>query len=70
MITIFVGEQRGGRIKLTIDKDCLSPDIIRYDERVFPTMPDVMTAAKMLEARGYTVCVDTMDGCYETGEES
>ena len=32
MITIYASEQRGGRIKMTTDKDCLPPDAIRVSE--------------------------------------
>jgi len=66
MITIFVGEQRGGRTKFTTDRDCLAPDIIRFSERVFPSMQDVKTATAKLEDRGLRVCIDTEDEFYET----
>jgi len=66
MLRLFQGEQRNGRIKLTDDKDCLAPDIIRFTERVFPTMEEVKTAAAQFENRGFRVCIDTDDCFYET----
>jgi hypothetical protein len=66
MLTIFVGEQRNGRIKLTTDRDTLSPDVIRFSERVFPSMQEVKTAAAKLEDRGFRVCIDADDCFYET----
>jgi hypothetical protein len=66
VLTIFIGESRNGRVKLTSDRDCLPPDIIRFSERVFPTMQDVKTAAAKLEDRGFHVCIDTEDCFYET----
>ena len=69
MITIFEGEQRGGRTKFTTDRDCLAPDIIRFQVRVFPSMEDVKTAAAKLEDRGFRVCIDTDDCFYETPED-
>lgn len=66
MLTIFVGEQREGRIKFTTDRDCLSPDIIRFDERIFVDLEQVKDSAKAFEARGYKVCIDTLDYFYET----
>ena len=67
MLTIFVGEHRNGRIKFTSDRDCLAPEIIRFTERVFPSLQDVKTAAAKLEDRGFRVCIDTEDCLYETG---
>ena len=69
MITIYQGEQRNGRIKLTSDKDCLSPDIIRFTERVFVNMEQVKTTAAQFENRGFRVCIDTEDCFYETPED-
>jgi hypothetical protein len=69
MITLYIGEQRNGRIKFTSDKDCLAPDIIRFTERVFPTMQDVKTAAAQFENRGFRVCIDTDDCFYETATD-
>jgi len=66
MITIYVGEERDGRTKFTTDRDCLSPQIIRFDERVFPNLEAVKTAAAKLEDRGFAVCIDTEDCFYET----
>jgi hypothetical protein len=66
MLTIFVGEQRNGRIKLTSDRDCLAPDIIRFSERVFVDLDHVKASASALEDRGFHVCVDTADYFYET----
>lgn len=66
MITLYCGEQRNGRVKFTSDRDCLSPDVIRFSERVFPSMADVKTAAARLEDRGFRVCIDTDDCFYET----
>jgi len=66
VITVYIGEQRGGRVKLTTDRDCLSPDIIRFSERVFANEEDVIRSAKALESRGFRVCVDTLETFYET----
>jgi len=65
MITIFASEQRGGRIKMTTDRDCLPPDAIRTSERVFPDMDAVMETAEMYFNRGFSVCVDTESGLVE-----
>ena len=68
MITIYVG-QRGGRIKLTSDKDCLAPDVIRVTGRTFVNMEQVKTAAAGYENRGFRVCIDTEDCFYETPDD-
>lgn len=69
MLTIYVGEERGGRFKFTTDKDTLSPQIIRFSERVFPNMEAVKTEAAKLEDRGFKVCIDTQDCFYESPAE-
>jgi len=69
VITVYRGEQRRGRVKFTTDRDCLAPDIIRFDVLVFPSLNEVMEQAALLESRGYLVCVDTEEGIYETGNE-
>jgi len=69
MVTLFVGEHRNGRVKFTSDRDCLSPDIIRFSERVFVDMEQVKTSAAKLEDRGFRVCIDTEDCFYETPED-
>ena len=66
MLTIFVGEQRNGRVKFTSDRDCLAADVIRVSQRVFPSLEDVKTAAAKLEDRGFRVCIDTEECFYET----
>ena len=39
MITVYASEQRGGRIKITTDRDCLPPDAIRVSRsRRTPTL--------------------------------
>ncbi len=62
MLTIYFGEQRDGRVKLTSDRDCLPPDIIRFSERVFPDYDSVLAVAEKMWLRGFTVCVDTERG--------
>jgi hypothetical protein len=69
MIIIFTGEHRNGRMKFTTDRDCLSPDIIRFGERYFPDMQAMIDAAMAYEKRGFNVCIDTEDYFYETGDE-
>ena len=66
MITVFVGEERNGRMKFTSDRDCLSPQVIRFSERVFADLADLKTSVKALEARGFAICVDTEKYFYET----
>jgi len=68
MLTIYQGEQRNGRVKLTTNRDCLAPDTIRT-ERVFVDMQAVKTAAAQLEDRGFRVCIDTEDEFYVTPED-
>lgn len=65
MITIFASEQRGGRIKMATDKDCLPPDAIRVSTRVFPDEDSIMATAEMYHARGFSVCVDLGHVHYE-----
>ena len=69
MLTIYQGEQRNGRVKFTTDRDCLAPDIIRFTQRVFPSLQDVKTEAAKLEDRGFRVCIDTEECFYETPED-
>lgn len=59
MFHVYIGELRGGRIKITSDRDCLSPALIRFDERVFATEKDMLDCAMSYRNRGYKVCVDT-----------
>lgn len=59
MFHAYIGEERDGRIKITTDKDCLSPELIRLDERVFPTETELLSCAMGYRARGYKVWVDT-----------
>jgi hypothetical protein len=68
MLTMFVGECRGGYVKITSDRDCLPPEIIRFDKRVFVDMEHVKTSVAKLEGRGFRVCVDTLEYFYETLE--
>jgi len=62
VITVYASEQRGGRIKMTTDKDCLPPDAIRVSTRVFPDYDSILETAEMYWNRGFTVCVDTERG--------
>jgi hypothetical protein len=62
VITVYASEQRGGRIKMTTDKDCLPPDAIRVSTRVFPDYASILETAEMYWNRGFTVCVDTERG--------
>lgn len=66
MLTIFVGEQRNGRVKFTTDRDCLAPDIIRFSTYVVPDLDALMGYAKAFEKRGFKVCVDTEETFYES----
>jgi hypothetical protein len=66
MLTIYQGEQRNGRIKFTTDRDCLAPDLIRFEIRYFPCLTDLQSTAMQLEARGFRVCIDTEELFYET----
>ena len=66
MQTIFAGECRDGYLKLTSDRDCLPCDIIRFSEHVVVDDADLLTKAKLLEQRGFRVCVDTETVFYET----
>ena len=66
MITLFEGEERNGRIKLTDDRDCLSPEIIRLAMRMFSSKREVMDHVRAMERRHFCVCLDTSDMFYET----
>ena len=68
MQTIYVGESRGGYIKFTSDRDCLSADIVRFDERVVADDTHLAQVIAPFEGRGYQVCIDTETMFYETGE--
>ena len=59
MFHAYIGEQRDGKVKITTDRDCLSPQLIRFDERVFATERDMLDCAMAYRNRGYQVCVDT-----------
>ena len=66
-LVIHIGYQRClNRYKLTTDVDCLSPDISDYTVRGATDYQQLMSCAKALEAKGYSVCVDTGDLFYET----
>lgn len=62
MITVYASEQRGGRIKITTDRDCLPPDAIRTNTLVFPDYESILASAEMYWRRGFAVCVDTEHG--------
>ena len=59
MFHAYIGELRGGKVKITTDRDCLSPELIRFDERVFATENDMLDCAISYRTRGYQVCIDT-----------
>ena len=59
MFHVYIGELRGWLIKFTSDRDALSPELIRFDERVFATEKDMLDCANAYRNRGYKVCVDT-----------
>lgn len=59
MFHAYIGELRGGRVKITTDRDALSPDLIRFDERVFANERELLACALSWRDRGYKVCVDT-----------
>lgn len=65
MITVYAAEQRGGRIKITTDKDCLPADAIRTNTLVFPDYDSILASAEMYWNRGFEVCVDTERGVVE-----
>jgi len=65
MITIYASEQRGGRIKMVTDRDCLPPDAIRTSTVYFPDEDSIMATAEMYHARGFSVCVDLGHKFYE-----
>ena len=58
MITVYCSEQRGGRIKIATDRDCLPADAIRTSTQVFPDKDSVLASAEMYWNRGFEVCVD------------
>lgn len=60
MFHCYIGEERNGRVTFTTDKDCLSPDIIRFDERVFASERDMLESANAFRNRGYVVSVNTL----------
>ena len=66
MLNIYQSEQRGGRIKMSTDRNCLPPDAIRTETRIFVDGTDLMNAVKALEKRGFSVCVETEHMSYET----
>lgn len=59
MFHAYIGELRGGKVKITTDRDCLSPELIRFDERVFATENDMFACAMAFRGRGYQVSIDT-----------
>ena len=59
MFHAYIGELRGGKVKITTDRDCLSADLISFDERVFATERDMLDCAMAFRNRGYQVSVDT-----------
>lgn len=65
MLTIYAAEQRGGRIVMSTDRDCLPPDCIRTSTRVFPDYESVLATAEMYWHRGFQVSVDTERGLVE-----
>lgn len=65
MITIYAAEQRGGHIKMAVDRDCLPADCIRTSTNVFPDEDSIMATAEMYHARGFSVSVDLGDKNYE-----
>ena len=54
------------RVKVTDDKDCLSPDINFFDVFDQPRPKDIISRAKNLEKKGWKVCLDFSDLFYET----
>lgn len=59
MFHCYIGERRGGLVKFTTDVNCLAPDLIRVDERVFASERDMLESANAFRSRGFNVCVDT-----------
>lgn len=59
MFHAYIGEMRDGLVKITTDRDCLSPELIRFDERVFVSDSDMLDCAMSFRNRGFKVCVDT-----------
>jgi len=66
MLKIYKGEQRGGRIKFTSDRDCLPPDAIRVETSYYHNLEGLQNVAKIYERRGFVVCIDTEELFYET----
>jgi hypothetical protein len=67
VITVYCGYQKkGGRFKLTSNKDCLPPDIDYYSERNLPDMEAVRACVEALERAGFAVCADFGEWFYET----
>lgn len=62
MITVYVGEQRGGIITIVSNRDCLPADVIRTSTRVFADYDSVLDTAEMYWRRGFQVYVDTEQG--------
>ena len=58
VITVFAAEERGGRITIATNRDCLPPDAIRTSTRVFPDYDSVLETAEMYFRRGYSVSVE------------
>ena len=73
MQTIYVSEDRlhgKPRIKMTDDRDCLPPDAIRVETRVFPSDADIFRAGFAYQKRGFYVCIDTATiDCFEFGPD-
>ena len=67
MIIVHCGyQERGRRIKLTSDRDCLPADISHYGQRVLPDIEAVKACVATLECAGFAVCADFEDWFYET----
>ena len=67
MIRVFISYQRRSRrFKFSTDKDCLSADIDYFHEREVEDLDVLKKASKILEACGFTVCIDFEDYFYET----
>ena len=73
MKTIYVAEDKlngNPRIKMTDDRDCLPPDAIRIETRIFANDADIFRAGFAYQKRGFEVCIDTASiDCYEFGPD-
>lgn len=67
LIQLFVAESRD-HVAITDERDCIPPDAIRINERLFPNRQAVRDCASAYAARGFKVSVQFADVEYFTDD--